>query len=244
MTSRRGTAAVVLALALVSLSASTAGANIDPGGVFQRLPSTEWLMPGTAPFDGTGRYVYVAPYSPGPQQVSTATYRYEHIFDFEGGGGGHVALTGDVAGPRAAFRVNDAMITVPYQWSPGRIYFLFAYHLGGGTWGAWVYDVTASSWTFVGSLRPGSLHSGTFTASTVEEAAGVRGPSDAAASPLPSCSWFPRVDVYFSPPIGFRGTAATIGEQTRTFLTIGDCLTTWSTEYGWMHHQLGVPAPS
>ena len=41
-------------------------------------------------------------------------------------------------------------VAVPYDWSPGRLYFLFVHTLGPGAWGGWVLDVWADEWTFIG----------------------------------------------------------------------------------------------
>lgn len=56
------------------------------------------------------------------------------------------------------------------------------------------------------------------------------------------CAAFPRVDAYFSPSIGYRGTTATVGTATATVMTIGSCLATSTVESGWTHHQLGTLA--
>src|SRR5947208_5005580 len=142
----------VAAAASVILSPGPASAAVPN---LPDIPISNWDQPGSEPLDGLGMYLYVAPDSPGPSQLP-GEYDYELLFSYEGSQlPGALGLGRGPNGPGGGKFVGFATgssgtVVVPYEWSTGRLYFLFVHRLGDGAWGAWVYDVWADAWTFVG----------------------------------------------------------------------------------------------
>lgn len=197
---------------------------------------------------GIGQWVYVAPIPrAGPGQLATTGYVYGPTF-FPEGERGVIGLSSDAGGPIAGIQVEGAtaeLATIRYAWSPGTFYYLLAYHLGNGLWGGWVYDNTASVWTYIGSVqaaKPGLLSNLSVTvvsgAQGVPAAAfGQEGP--AVASP---CSAFPRVDAYFYTPILYWETTYAVSTVQSLRPFPGDCPATATMEGDWAHFVLGSPA--
>jgi hypothetical protein len=226
---------------------------------YQAVPVVDWIAPGTEPLDGIGQWVYVPPIpAPGPGQLPTTGYVYGPTFLLGIGGPnatvsqGTVGLSTDAEGPIAGIQVitstsNEAPITIRYDWSPGKLYYLVAYHLGDRVWGAWVYDHAASVWTFIGSQQAyvgsGLLRPESGTAILGAEGTPIpafhRGTPPIVAGP---CTSFPRVDAYFFPPIGYRGTTLSEATLDLSRPALGHCPTETTVEDGWVHFRLGSPA--
>lgn len=218
----------------------------------QRVPQVVWTAPGPGLLDGIGQWVYVAPIPPaGLQQQPTTGYVYGLGFG-SSGGRGTVGLSRDSQGGIAGIQLvppsggNPAPVTVRYDWSPGKFYFLLAYHLEGDAWGGWVYDDAASSWTFVGTVQP-AAGTGLFGASGVITVGGAQSEtrpafSQVALGAIPgTCRAFPQVDAYFYPPVGYRGTAMTLATFTEGTYGLGDCPAQFTFEADWLHIRLGSP---
>jgi hypothetical protein len=222
----------------------------------QAVPVVDWIAPGTEPLDGIGQWVYVAPIpAAGPAQLPTTGYVYGPTFLPTIGGQnvnqGIVGLSTDDAGPIAGIQIfgspDPAPVTIRYDWSPGRLYYLVAYHLGDQVWGGWVYDHATSEWTYVGS-KQASVDTGLLRPESGTAVLGAqggpipafdRGTPPAVAGP---CTSFPRVDAYFFPPIGYRGTTLSEATLDLSRPATGDCPTETTVEDGWLHFRLGSPA--
>ena len=239
---------LALALAVATLNPLPAGAQ----AVYRRqaMPTASWgatLPSAELPF-GIGQWVYVAPIPPaGPGQLATTGYAYGPTFFVEGERG-VIGLARDANGPIAAIQVEGATAkrtTIRYNWSPGNFYYLFAYEVGNGQWGGWVFDNTASAWTVIGSVqaaKPGPLRTQSVT--VVSGAQG--GPTAAFAQEGPAvalpCSAFPRVDAYFYPPVLYTATTSVVSTVASLNPFPGDCATQTTIENVWAHFRLGSPA--
>lgn len=192
------------------------------------IPMSTWDQPGSAPLDGIGMYLYV-PTAPGNYDY-TLQFSYEQSSSVgavglgsgpNGGGGKFVALaTG-----------GSATVITPYEWSEARLYFLLAHRLDASTWGAWVYDVWADAWTFVGQgqtpVEWGRLSPRARTAAEWE------GP------PGSDCAAYPRTDAYVTPPIGVRDGSFTLGTWVSDTMLPYGCPSETSSYLGWAHYRLG-----
>ena len=147
------------------------------------------------------------------------------------------------AGARlAAFGIVDGSgqahsVGVPFDWQAGRAYYLFAAQLSPTSFGGWVYDHTAATWTFIGQVDlPAAI--GKIAPSTITQTIWF-GPTGG------TCSVFPRAEAYFYPPVGYAG--GTTAEATRTDANAGatgTCLSATTTELPpWIHVHLGVGLP-
>jgi hypothetical protein len=236
---------------LGSLPAASAAAVAH----FQGEPVTLWTIPGDAPLDGAGGWVYVAPEpAPGVDQLPSDRYEYDLTFQFANLDLARIGLTRTAAGPIAGFMASQnaaiPVVTAPYAWAPGHIYFLLLYKFGPGLLGGWAYDFSAGAWTFLGQAQvptdQGLLMPNVET--IVEGAQGIvttRGPfTNAGAESIPSCSQFPRVEAYFYPPMGWRGSTITSATSSQTANMLGDCPTSTTVQNGWTHYTLGaLPTP-
>ncbi len=243
MTKRRFfVAASTLVLALLAGAATSASAQ--SAGASQEIPSSTWVQPGSEPLDGIGAWVYIAPGPPpGPAQGSPGGYEYllrfnlqkplQEPFGFIGlstrPDGSHFAGLALVSG------LDQPTDTVDFNWSPGHFYYLLVYQVGANEWIGWVYDHNAASWTIVGTVTTpdGSGRLSPTSATTVDYQSG-------GASYILECAGYPRTDAVFYPPVGYRGatvTLATLGSHT---VYPGNCPTTTTIEYDWVHYRLGV----
>lgn len=253
MKTRRG---ILFALVLVfGLAAAAAvnplAASAQVGNHRQAVPSTGWGAPMATPDlpVGIGQWVYVAPIpEAGPGQMATTGYVYGPTF-FPDGANGVVGLSSDAEGPIAGIKVespaNSPAATIRYDWSPGKFYFLLAYHLGDGWWAGWVYDNAAAVWTPIGAVRaatPALLHN--LSMSIVYGAQGAPTvPFGQEGASVEQCSAFPRVDAYFYPPILYWETTFAVSAPGDVSYYPWDCPTEATTEYGWAHFRLGSLPP-
>jgi hypothetical protein len=246
MTTRRFTRAglAIGVAALAALTTQLPATAQTATGKTQEVRSRVWLqpVPDNTFNDGLGTWIYVAPEAPASAgQLSPDSYEYlmtmefDHLrfgyFGLATGTSGKVArlsLDGPVSGPSGS-------IEVPYDWSPGRFYFLYTHQLTGTDWGAWVMDWATGVWTYVGTIRTpdwGQLVKPSLTM--------VRW---APAGPRPAdCSGFPRTDAYIYATLGYSGSQFTIApSSSETVLTAGDCPTqTEILPNGWAHFSAGV----
>jgi len=212
-----------------------------PPNLAPQSPYSVWSQPGGPSLDGIGDWVV-------PTNVPTAepgqlppTYVYGHVFGFaDSPATGTVALLRVPSGRFAVFSVIETNGTphtaiVPFNWAPNRFYFLFVYQLSPGSWGAWVYDHTGSTWTTIGALSlPAGWGKLSPTSTTVVWWAG----------PLTTrCSLYPSADVFFAPPTGFVGTTATQATPIAFLTSAGGCPPRSSIEGGWVHDALGSARP-
>jgi len=224
----------VLALTAALAPAATA----QTASQTQDSPISVWDQPGTDLLDGVGSWVYVAPEAaPGPSQGSPGSYEYLLSFAYPGLHVGFIGLAtrpeGRFVGLVLATDPSTPAVTVPFDWQPGRFYYLLVYHLGGDTWGGWVYDYGAGTWTFVGQVvaPPGW---GLITPSS-RTLVDLKDPITA-----PTCSAYPRTDAYFFPPVGYRGTSFSVASLRLNYVQPGDCPSATTMEYGWAHYRLGA----
>jgi len=193
-------------------------------------------------FDGLGTWVYVAPQAaPSSTQGSAGNYQYPVTLVFNHLRVGAVTLTTGSQGGIASFSLtelatrNTVATQIGYDWLPGRFYFLYAHHLTGDDWGAWVMDWAAATWAFIGSVQApagwGSLVNGSLT--SVEWAATAAHPGN--------CAQYPRTDAYFFPVLGYQGAQFTVGTHESSSLTPGDCPSQRDIlSNGWIHYRLGA----
>jgi hypothetical protein len=247
--------AFLLGLGVAAVAPSPAsGAVAADQSKYQSVPIVDWMSPGEL-LDGVGQWIYVAPIPPpGPTQVPPTGYVYGPSFvvaDQVNGDDreGTVGLSTDDQGPIAGIQVNftDA-VTIRYDWSPGKFYFLFAHHVGGGDWGGWVFDHAASSWTFIGSTPsfPAGQKLRQYSGDVVRGAEGSTVPAfhRGGSSPVEGeCSAFPRVDAYYYPMVAYRGSDFALSTLDLSRSSFGNCLTETTFEQGWAHFRVGsLPA--
>ena len=232
-----------VALAAILLVVAAAG----PAHAVDRPPAdqvgTVWLQPGTGPLDGLGTFVYVGqPLAPGPAQGSPTGYEYSMVFHLEDNSLGVVVL-GHKNGQKVAgfgMITSTLVSTVPFDWKYDHIYYLLTYRLSATQWGAWVYDWSAASWSLI-------------AVQTVPETTGRMLPEsttlvDYDAAPPPAagadttCAYYPRVDVLFYAPMGWRGDVITSATVKAGAGFDGPCPSSTQTSNGWQWYTLGVAA--
>lgn len=231
---------VSVALLLGSVAPVPASAQVF-GSKGIDAPTTIWQQPGPAAdlVEGLGTWVYVAPESPaGAAQLSPAAYRYALGFSFPGLHLGDVELTSGPQGHVARLAITTvpyAGVEVPYDWVPGRFYFLYVHHLQAGAWGGWVMDWAAGTWTYVGTVEvPADWGLLTKSSRTMLLWPG-------AAGRAADCTGYPRSDGYFYPPLGFAGGSYTVATFDFHYVTPGDCPSqTDISDNGWVHYRLGA----
>ncbi|MGH9023008.1 MAG: hypothetical protein ACRDV9_07905, partial [Acidimicrobiia bacterium] len=166
---------------------------------------------------------------------------YSHVFGFsESSSLGVAALVADPAGRFAMFSAIGADgtkygLVAPFHWEGNRVYFTYVYRLSPGTWGMWIYDQAAGTWTLVGVLDlPAGW--GKLAATSVT---GVDwyGPN------APTCSAYPSADLLVYPAVGYVGSTATTPSLIRHGTKPGDCRSETSSAYTyWTRYRTGAGA--
>ncbi|HEV2758153.1 MAG TPA: hypothetical protein VGV86_01175 [Acidimicrobiales bacterium] len=233
MTTRRFIRTVMcVAMAVVAGLFNAAPASAET----QETPSTVWTQPGGPGrvIDGVGTWVYVAPQAPaGPNQLPQS-YAYSLAFSFPNQASGFMSLTTGPGGKAARLSLST-IVEVPYDWTPGRFYFLYVHHLQGGLWGGWVMDWVRGDWTYIGSVQAPAGYGLLGTSSRTR----VWWPGSAGAAA--GCSSYPRTDAYFFPTLGYTGAEWTIGTMGLQHVQEGDCDSqTEMLSNGWVHYRLGA----
>ena len=203
-----------------------------------QMPYSVWTQPSGTPLDGLGGWVFpmTAPFA--IRGSIPWSYAYNQYFGFVAGGAvGQVGLFSDPNGPYAVFSVvasdgTEHNLSVPFAWRQQRFYFPFVTNLGPGSWGAWVYDDSAATWTSIGTL-------------TLPAAWGKLAPASVTGAPwigalAGSCARYPQADVLFYPPFGFVGGVGSIATLTVTAAGAGDCPPVTSTAGPYQRYQEGV----
>jgi hypothetical protein len=238
-----------LALALALLAGIAPSATAQVSGASQEAPSTTWVQPGADPLDGLGAWVYIAPEGPpAPTQGSPGGYEYLLRFNLQPPSPqafGFIGLSTRPDGSHFAGLVMVSSVPQPtdrvdFAWAPGQFYYLLVYQVGVSEWVGWVYDYSAASWTIVGQVTApeGSGRLSPTSATTVDYQSG------GGSSGL-GCFGYPRTDVFFYPPVGYRGSTVSLATLGSHSVSPGDCPTTTSVEYDWVHYRLGAdPAPA
>ncbi len=235
------TVGVVVLGSLVATVGATAASTGEPKT--QERPSSTWVQPDPRPLDGLGTFLYLSAPAPGPAQGSPLGYEYTLGFRFEDGSGGVLVLGHQHGRKVAGFGLlpGHLVATVPFDWSFGHAYLLFTYRLGGDQWGAWVFDLTRASWTFIAhQAAPAGAGGITPTSTTQVDYDPTLAPTGAADQS--TCAFFPRVDAYFFAPIGWRGGTPSVATLGANAVAGGDCPTTTTTVLGWQHYRLGATA--
>ncbi|MDQ6727317.1 MAG: hypothetical protein M3066_14295 [Actinomycetota bacterium] len=236
-----------MAVLIASVTAATMGAATADAGPpkSQAQPSSTWIQPGTAPLDGLGTYVYVAPSTSGPGQGSVLGYEYTLVFRFEDRSGGVLALGYQNGRKVAGFGLipNNPVSVVPFDWAFGRFYFLRLYRLGPHQWGGSVYDPSAARWTFIAQQAAPTAAGGIVPTSS------TRVDYDATTAPTPgadqsTCAFYPRMDAYLSAPTGWRGSVTTTAKLDHNTVDQGDCPATVTPSYATQHYALGTTLPA
>jgi hypothetical protein len=169
-------------------------------------------------------------------------YAYVHEFYFEDNiePSGFLALVMYGGAKYAEFVVDwgdDRVVRarIPFSWTGGRFYLPVVYRVGEGIWGAWVFDHSSTTWTFIAPLFVppdwGRIAGRSFTY--------VNWFGDAATT----CGQFPRADVLRMAPIGFVGTSTTPPATLTTHETLPlDCPSTATNAFGgtWARYQVGA----
>ena len=123
-----------------------------------QIPYTVWAQPTAVPLDGIGNWVYPVNEPAATDGQLPPAWFYAHYFGFESGGASaQVGLVTKPDGKFAVFSVFEANGTahnavIAFDWTAGRFYFPFVFQVSPGTWGAWVYDDAAGTWTPIGAL--------------------------------------------------------------------------------------------
>ena len=195
-----------------------------------------WHQPTTTPLDGLGTWIGIANDPTAKAGQVQPRYLYGHGFEFTNStANGAVALATTPSGKVALFSIRSPNGTtydaaVPLEWKVGQFYFPFVYQLSPGVWGAWVYDLSATTWVTVGQL-------------SIPAAWGKLEPTSATialwyGAPASTCAAYPLADVIFHPAIGFVGStgAVAVGE---TWSTPADCTVSTDRIDVWEHYRLG-----
>lgn len=225
-----------------TLTATATAATAAAPSKTQQQPSSSWAQPGTAPLDGLGVFLYVAAPPAGPAQGSPLGYEYTFSYHFQEGSLGLLVLGYQHGQKVAGFaRIDGSPVaTVPFDWSFGHAYFLFTYKLAPTQWGGWVFDVSARSWTQIAVLNLPAGTGGIMPTSTTTV--------DYDPTLVPTvpdettCAFYPQVDAYVFPPIGWHGATPTLATLTGTTAQPADCPSATTTTFGWQHYHLGSPA--
>ncbi|MGH9278448.1 MAG: hypothetical protein ACRD12_10150, partial [Acidimicrobiales bacterium] len=192
-------------------------------------PETPWsawahAAPPFARLDGLGTWMVPVDDPVAAPGQTPPSYLYAQMVGFTNDPA--IGLIGLVKGPsgkyaQLAVRHGDGhwdSVAIPFHWQANRFYFPLVYEVGPGTWGGWVYDHTAATWSPIGTIQlspnAGKLRTQSFT--TVV----WTGPTVA------GCAELSRADVLMHPPIGYYGGWTT---------TVG-------TPDGWGEHPGGCPA--
>ncbi len=236
MVGRLGVVAVV-AVSLLAAAVGSASAAAAPPT--QHRPRSAWVVPGAAPLDGLGAFLFVNAPAAGPAQTSVLGYEYSMLFGFENNSVGVMALGYKGNQKVAGFGLmpsNPLVATVPFDWQFGRIYYLLTYRIATDVWAAWVYDYSVSRWTHIASLRaPGIGRMRPTPTTGVEYSA-----TPTSVTNEGTCAIYPRVDAFWYPPTGWRGndmtTATLVSGDT---VSAGECPGTVRTSDGWQYYALG-----
>ena len=233
-----------LAIATAVMIFGTAGPASAAERPGQYQAASVWVQPGTAPLDGLGTFVYVGqPLTPGPTQGSPEGYEYTVTFRLQDGSLGIVAIGHQNGQKVAGFGIVDHTLVsvVPYDWKYGQIYYLLTYRLSATQWGAWVYDWTSTTWSPIAVLDVPEAAGRMLpeVATVVDYDAGPVAPPPGADS---TCAFYPRVDVLFYAPMGWRGDVITSATFKEYDGFDGPCLSTTVPVNGWQWTTMGQAA--
>ncbi|MEW6152470.1 MAG: Ig-like domain-containing protein [Actinomycetota bacterium] len=203
-------------------------------------PYSSWMQPSSTALDGIGTWVIPANAPAAAAGQVPAAYVYGLTVKFTASTAqGMIGLSTGPSGKAALLTVNAAggqpqTRAVPLAWTANRAYFLYFHDLGGGQWGGWAFDQTASKWTTIGTVSlPSSWGR---VAPTSVTSVGWWGQM------APSCAAYPRADVYFHRPTGYVGGNASALELTGHFTGPGSCAGQAATgPPGWARNQTGSP---
>ena len=205
-----------------------------------QAPYSVWAQPQVTALDGVGSWIGIVTDPVAAAGQRPPTYLYGHYFGFAASPAlGVVGLVTEPAGKFAIVAVAEPngpahTAVVPFNWTQGHFYFPLVYQLAPGSWGAWVFDATAGSWTGIGTLALPARW-GKVAPTTVTAASWYGGIA-------PRCSAYPWADVVFSPPTGYVGATATTAGVTTTGHNPGDCPARASVESAvWARYRLGAP---
>jgi len=216
------------------------GAFEAPGLVPQvaQIPYTVWAQPTAVPLDGLGNWIFPVNEPAAADGQLPPAWFYAHYFGFESGGASaQVGLVTKPDGKFAVFSVFEAdgtanVAVVAFDWQAGRFYFPFVFQVSPGTWGAWVYDATADTWTPVGALALptgwGKLAPASITAVT------WLGPTAG------DCAAYPRADVAVYAPFGYVGAAGSVATVASNGAGSGDCPPVSSVDGPWVRYLVGT----
>jgi hypothetical protein len=226
---------------VVFRNATKLGPPPAPKAILQ-APATAWAQPATGPFDGIGAWVAFAGDIKAGAGQAAPSYLFGHVFGFANDPAkGAVSFLQQGGQKLAVFSIKEAggserAVGVPFDWAPGRFYFLFTAKLSPNQWGAWVFDNTAGRWTGIGLLDVPDAWGKAAAASTTTAVW--------TATPASACSAYPTADVYFSPPFGYVGPTATMATAAAPATAgPGDCAPHLSVEGGvWARYLIGAGA--
>ncbi|HEX6596719.1 MAG TPA: proprotein convertase P-domain-containing protein, partial [Acidimicrobiales bacterium] len=218
-------------------STSTTTTTAPPPPTLQ-APFTSWARPGATTLDGLGSWIATANDPTAKTGQVAPAYLYAHLFGFSANPAtGAIALGTGPTGKFALFTVQEPPgishdVAVAFPWSAGRFYFPLVHQISPGVWGAWVYDHTAETWTFVGQL---SLPAG-WGKLTPASTTGVLWYGGTAAS----CPAYPLADVFFAPPTGFAAGTITTATGGAHHASTAGCPAVATTEAGWARYRVGT----
>ena len=211
--------------------------------VFQDVPFVQWNLSALPSIDALATWVSIAP-GPKPQAGQLPLTGVIVGQRFGDNVDGVIGLSWGPSGPVAGMRAPDGgpSLMVPYDWVPGRAYLLVVISTGS-SWRGFVHDQTAATWTFLGEL-PAATSEGIQRFPLT----GVFGAHGQPVEPfafdeleaVSTCSAFPRLEAYVSPPIAFSGSDTLVATSGQEWPTFGSCPATITTELGWTHFRLGT----
>jgi hypothetical protein len=204
-----------------------------------QMPYSVWMQPSGVPLDGIGSWVGVLTEpTAGTGQLPPA-YLFGHYFGFVNGGGalGVIGLAAGPTGKTAVLAVVAAdgtphISAVPFDWTAGALYYPLVYQTGPGSWGGWVLDYSANTWTHIGVLA-------------LPPAWGKLAPATVTAAPwfgrtAGTCAAFPRSDVLFYPPVGYVGATVGLATPRAAGAGAGECPPVISNVGPWARYQVGM----
>ena len=227
----------VLLVAGVVVGSIPSGAQTS---VTQQVPFTVWDAQTQTSLDGVGSWVATGNDPTAGAGQAPAGYAYFHEFYFQGSDAfGHLAMETDGGEKSVSFTVFEPtedrvhIVNKGFDWQANRFYFPVVRRVADGLWGAWIFDHTANTWTFVG----GVVLPATLVKLDPETATGAAW----TGADLDSCAAYPKADVFRMAAVGLVGSGTVTAAQSEQIVHPGDCPASVTSEPpGWNRYQLGA----
>ncbi|HEX2259636.1 MAG TPA: hypothetical protein VHJ40_07835, partial [Actinomycetota bacterium] len=203
-----------------------------------QTPYSVWITPGQA-LDWAGHWVVPINNPTASAGQAPPSYIYAQTFRFSDmRATATISLGTGTGGKFASFIVVKPdgrvdQVAIAYNWTAEKAYFLYAQHLGGGRWGAWVVDGTTGGSTAIGSLNVSAQHQKASAVSVTSVLWYAGATSD--------CSTYPEAKVVFLPPVGFSGGQIVTAAHAQNITTAGECPAINQPIQNMVYYGVGAP---